>query len=161
MSECDDVVEPGLPDVPFDLTQRHDAEPTEFKRDIYSAEATAALLSNQSAGATPRQLREMLIVISVTTDDKRLPFWINSLRLLSRAIGVIIYIFGTSVFGSVGLLALPMEQMILVLIMGAGMFGRAITSGLISIVAERTPVMHVLADDEETADRVLRRVLQY
>jgi hypothetical protein len=104
--------------------------------------------------------RQMLVIISVSTDDKRSPYWLTLLRLFIRASGITVYVFATSVFAAVSLLALPMAQMLLTVILGVGIFGRAIAHGLVLAAEKEKPVMHLIADDKDTANRMLLEIMQ-
>ena len=102
----------------------------------------------------------MLLVISVETEDKRSPIWLTVARLITKAGGITIFVFATSVFAAVALLALPMTQMLLTVIMGAGVFGRAITSGLVTAVDEEMTLMHLIASNKTAADQILVNIMK-
>jgi hypothetical protein len=102
----------------------------------------------------------MLLVISFSTDDKRSPIWLKVLRLIIKAGDVTIYVLATSVFASVALVALPMAQMLLMVIMGSGVFSRAIASGLVTAAHEELPLIHLITEDEATGDYLMLKVMK-
>jgi hypothetical protein len=104
--------------------------------------------------------RQMLVIISISTDDKRSPTWLTLLRLFFRAGGITVYVFATSVFAAVALLALPMAQMLLTVIMGVGIFSRAIAYGLVLATEAEKPVMHLITGDKDAADRMMGEIMR-
>ncbi|KAF9875086.1 hypothetical protein CkaCkLH20_07352 [Colletotrichum karsti] len=104
--------------------------------------------------------RQMLVVISISQEDKRPPIWLSGLRLFFRAGGLTCFVFATSVFAAVTLLALPMSQMVLMVIVGSGFFSRAIVQKMVKTMYHERPVMHLIAEDKQTADRMLTDIMQ-
>jgi hypothetical protein len=115
--------------------------------------------NTEEAPHTAPDRREMLVVISVSTDDKRSPYWRAGLRLFLRAGAITIYVFATSVFAAVSLLALPMAQMILMVILGVGFFSRAIVQGLVLAMYKEKPIMHLITEDRDTANAIMEKIL--
>ncbi|PNS15558.1 hypothetical protein CAC42_817 [Sphaceloma murrayae] len=132
--------------------------PTAFRTALHQC---SSLAPPATTTANPHQTTQLNIALKINED--RIPTWIALLRFFSKAVGVTIYVFGTSVFAAVALLALPMSQMILVLVMGAGVFSRALAAGLVSLMREQglAAVLLVCVDQEETADRLLLQALEY
>ncbi|KAF6807105.1 hypothetical protein CSOJ01_08372 [Colletotrichum sojae] len=110
------------------------------------------------AGSPPG--RQVLVVISVSQDDKRQPYWLSGLRLFFRAGSIVCYVFATSVFAAVTLLAMPMAQMVLTVIVGSGFFSRAVVQKMVKTVYDERPVVHLIAEDKRTADRMLADVMR-
>lgn len=115
---------------------------------------------SEGAPKSTRSSRQMLVVVSVSMDDKCSPRWKTGLRLLFRVGGVTIYVFSTSIFASVSLPALPMAQMVLMVVIGAGYFSRATFQGLVLVRCKETPIMHLIAEDKDTANRMMATIMQ-
>lgn len=141
-------------------------EPSEFRKELLGLKPVentppSCKPTHPSVIANPPSDRKMLLVISVTpSEDQETPIWLHVARFFSQAFGFGVFVYGTSVFAAVTLLALPMAQMIIGVILGSGLFSRAITTGLLSAVSRHYPITHVLVDSEKTADAVLNHVLK-
>ncbi|KAI8299150.1 hypothetical protein K4K61_010911 [Colletotrichum sp. SAR11_59] len=130
-----------------------------MKESIKTAEPKWNVVDRHNYGSS-RPSRQMLVVISVSQDDKRPPYWLSGLRLFFRAGGLTCYVFATSVFAAVTLLAMPMAQMVLMVIVGSGFFSRAVVQKMVKTMYQEKPVMHLIAADEQTADRMLTDIMQ-
>ncbi|KAJ4997726.1 hypothetical protein K4K48_006542 [Colletotrichum sp. SAR 10_66] len=130
-----------------------------MKESIKTAEPKWNAVDRHNYGSS-RPSRQMLVVISVSQDDKRPPYWLSGLRLFFRAGGLTCYVFATSVFAAVTLLAMPMAQMVLMVIVGSGFFSRAVVQKMVKTMYQEKPVMHLIAADEQTADRMLTDIMQ-
>ncbi|KAJ5014902.1 hypothetical protein K4K57_000835 [Colletotrichum sp. SAR 10_99] len=130
-----------------------------MKESIKTAEPKWNAVDRHNYGSS-RPSRQMLVVISVSQDDKRPPYWLSGLRLFFRAGGLTCYVFATSVFAAVTLLAMPMAQMVLMMIVGSGFFSRAVVQKMVKTMYQEKPVMHLIAADEQTADHMLTDIMQ-
>ncbi|KAI8265680.1 hypothetical protein K4K56_005051 [Colletotrichum sp. SAR 10_98] len=130
-----------------------------MKESIKTAEPKWNAVDRHNYGSS-RPSRQMLVVISVSQDDKRPPYWLSGLRLFFRAGGLTCYVFATSVFAAVTLLAMPMAQMVLMVIVGSGFFSRAVVQKMVKTMYQEKPVMHLIAADEQTADHMLTDIMQ-
>lgn len=121
-------------------------------------DAVESSTAGEADSTTPA--RQVLVVISVSQDDKRQPYWLSGLRLFFRAGSIVCYVFATSVFAAVTLLAMPMAQMVLTVIVGSGFFSRAVVQKMVKTVYDERPVVHLIAGDKRTADRMLADVMR-
>ena len=118
----------------------------------------AATLTMRGSQQYTRPRNTVLIMVSVVDSpgEQRLSsLW----RLLSKACSIAIFVTGTAFFASVQLLALPMAVMVLVLVLSAGVFGRAIASWIVNGVEKSEPMLHVIANTTDEACRIIARIL--
>lgn len=119
----------------------------------------ADLLLRGRAKTTTEPKNTVLVMVSVidNLNEQRInAFW----RLLSKACSIAIFVTGTAFFASVQLLALPMAVMVLVLVLSAGVFGRAIATWIVTGVDKTEPMIHVIANTTTEASRIIGEVLK-
>jgi hypothetical protein len=156
---------------PYDL-QVQDGEPvtTGFRNENTGPdpiETRVAIALSQLATLSPGKVsfpgsseftkyrNAMMVIVSVATDEKVAYTWKKFWRFGSRVASVIVFVTGTILFSNVTLLPLPMAEMVVILVLGAGIFGRAISSGIVSSVEQTEPMIHIITDSEEEACRVI------
>jgi hypothetical protein len=66
--------------------------------------------------------------------------------------------FGTGLFSNVALLALPMAGRVVISVLAASIFVRAISSFVVTIIAQTEPMIHVITDSED-ACRIIAEIL--
>ncbi|GIZ46185.1 hypothetical protein CKM354_000932300 [Cercospora kikuchii] len=99
----------------------------------------------------------VLVMVSVTGNAKSSgSFW----RLISKSVSIAVFITGTALFASVTLVSLPMAVMALTLVLSAGVFGRAIAGWMVRTVAEQEPIIHVIVNNTEDANKAIRSILK-
>lgn len=115
----------------------------------------------EEASESTNSSRRVLVVVSVSMDDKRSPRWKTvCFRVCFRMCSITVFVFSTSVFAAVSLLALPMALMALMVIIGAGYFSRVIIQGMVLVMCQERPIMHLIAENRETANRMMAMILQ-
>jgi phosphotransferase system HPr-like phosphotransfer protein len=99
----------------------------------------------------------VLVMVSIvgTNSRKRASFS----RLLSKSASIAVFVAGTAMFASVTLVALPVAVLVVTLVLGAGVFGRAIAGWLVQTVSETEPMIHVIVKDEDEANHAVSRIL--
>ncbi|KAI1845486.1 hypothetical protein JX266_008344 [Neoarthrinium moseri] len=106
--------------------------------------------------------RTIALVISKTHGVNE-PAWAKNLRQgvqLFFKIGTLtIFVFGTSVLAAVVLLALPMAQMVLTLVVGSGAVGQFLIQKMADTVKKTGSSIHVIADSDEEAGAIVMRLL--
>ena len=155
-----------MSDIPYDISvQDGDNIHSKFQdptvsvqqvlRELASLKAGTATLYGSKQYTRPRN--SVLVMVSVVNqgEDPFGSFW----RLLSKCLSIATFVVGTALFASVQLLALPMAVMVLVLILAAGVFGRAIIGWIVSGVSETEPLIHVIVDTKKEAHDVIARIL--
>jgi hypothetical protein len=96
----------------------------------------------------------MMVIVSVAPDETAASSAKKLWRLISRGASLTVFVMGTMLFSNITLLALPMAGVVVILVLAAGVFGRAISSGIVASVAQMEPMIHVITDSEEEACRV-------
>jgi hypothetical protein len=153
-------------DIPYDIDVEggdsiHDALTTDEDvetalKQLSTLKAATLLMRRQQQYTRPRNA--VLIMVSVVNNanyQRINSFW----RLLSKACSIAIFVTGTAFFASVQLLALPMAVMVLVLVLSAGVFGRAIASWIVNGVEKSEPMLHVIANTRAEACKIIASVL--
>jgi hypothetical protein len=97
----------------------------------------------------------VMVTVSVLGQQKWSSWW----QLLSRAFSVSVFVTGTAFFASVTLLSLVIAVVVLTATLVAGIFGRAIVSGIVGSVADVEPVIHVISSNEDEAHRAIAEIL--
>ncbi|RYP61711.1 hypothetical protein DL771_010031 [Monosporascus sp. 5C6A] len=109
-----------------------------------------------------RQRRNIVVLISkvrpTNGDGSVTPRFLA--HLVIKLSGATVYMFATSVFAAVSLLALPMAQFVLMMVIGAGISGRHLTSYLAAKTGQKDSFIHVIADSEERAGQIVQRVFE-
>lgn len=114
---------------------------------------------------TPARNR-LLILISVARDGPdrlggpRTSLIRYATQIFFKLAAVTIYVFATSVFAAVVLLALPMAQMILMLLVGSGILGRVLVGNMVSAVKQQASFIHIIADSEQEAAGFVARIFE-
>jgi hypothetical protein len=63
-------------------------------------------------------------------------------------------------FAAVALLALPMAQMILMLVVGSGIIGRVLVGNIVSAIKQQNSFLHVIANSEQEAAGFVARIFE-
>lgn len=71
-----------------------------------------------------------------------------------------VFVTGTAFFASVTLLSLIIAVVVLTITLAAGIFGRAIASGIVSHVAKTEPMIHIISGTKEEAYRAIGEILK-
>jgi hypothetical protein len=100
----------------------------------------------------------MMVIVSVATEEKAAYSLRKARRLLSRVFSLSVFVVGTIFFSNITLLALPMAAFVIILVLAAGVFGRAISSGIVAGVAQTEPMIHIITDSELEACRVIAHI---
>ena len=108
----------------------------------------------------------LLVNISIARDvnDKNgrvTHFWRYALQLFLKLGSVTIYVFATSIFAAVSLLALPMAQMVLMLIVGAGICTRTIVGNIVYSMMQQGSLLHIIVNSEEEANNVIAEAFRH
>jgi hypothetical protein len=90
---------------------------------------------------TPARNR-LLILVSVARDRSgghgpQTSLLRYSIQVFLKLGALTIYVFATSMFAAVALLALPMAQMILMLVVGSGIIGRVLVGNIVSAIKQQ------------------------
>lgn len=91
----------------------------------------------------------MLIILTTSYDKHGPPAWLTGLQFLSKAGSITIFVLGTTVFAAVTVLALPMAQMLLMLVLGAGMGSRILATTTVASLTGRVPILPLMTRSEE------------
>lgn len=97
----------------------------------------------------------VMVMVSIVGPQKWASFW----QRLSRCFSVAVFVTGTAFFASVTLLSLIMAVVVLTLTLAAGIFGRAIASGIVSHVEEVEPVIPISFKTKDEAYRAIAEIL--
>ena len=113
---------------------------------------------------TPARNR-LLVLISVARDsqDDQGPttsLFRSGIQVFLKLGALTIYVFATSIFAAVTLLALPMAQMILMLVVGAGILGRVLVGNVAHTIKQQNSFIHVIADSEQEAAGFVARIFE-
>lgn len=98
----------------------------------------------------------VLVMISVVGSRPGASFW----RLMSKTFSIGVFITGTALFASSTLVAMPMAVMALTLVLSAGVFGRAIAGWMVRRVADEEPMIHVIVNSEDEANKAICCILK-
>ena len=98
----------------------------------------------------------VFVIVSITSHSHN---WRKTfIRSLSRITSLAVFIVGTACFASAQLLSIAMATFVLTCVLGAGVFGRAITSWIVTGIETADPMVHFVADTEDEALFVLARL---
>lgn len=153
-------------DIPYDVSIRNgDSILSKLKNPDASANQVLHQLASLKAGIIKfhgskqytRPRNTILVMVSVANQGQD-PYR-SVLQLFSKCTSIATFITGTALFASVQLLALPVAVMTLTLILGAGVFGRAITGWIVSGVSKTEPLVPVVVNTTQEAQHVIARIL--
>ena len=102
--------------------------------------------NNGSWGSTDSRC-SVTVLVSVVDKNWKTSFY----RLFSKAASISVFVTGTAIFASVVLLSLEAVVMILTLLLCGGIFGRALASGIVSIISSDEPLLHAITPPEHEA----------
>ncbi|KAL9636216.1 MAG: hypothetical protein Q9164_002957 [Protoblastenia rupestris] len=133
-------------DIPYDVSIRNgdsilpklknpDASAHQVLHQLASLKAGTVTLRGSKQYTRPRNA--VLVMVSVVNQGP--DRYRSILRLVSKCTSIATFVTGTALFASVQLLALPVATMTLTLVLGAGVFGRAITGWIVSGVSKTEP----------------------
>lgn len=106
------------------------------------------------AGGAPRNV--LFVLVSVKLGDHN---WKKTFtRSLSKITSLAVFIVGTACFASAQLLSIAMATFVLTCVLGAGVFGRAITSWIVSGIETADPMVHYVAENDKEAHYVLTQL---
>jgi hypothetical protein len=108
----------------------------------------------------------LLIIISIARDVKAPGGRTTSTfryfnQVVSRFASLLVYAFGTAIFSSAALLAIPVAEMILVLVLGAGVLSRVIAKNMVRAIDQRNSMVHIVSKNEHDAEEVVRSVFMH
>ena len=95
-----------------------------------------------------------------STGGRSTPFWRYGLQIILKLGSITIYVFGTSIFAAVTIPALPMAQMIIRIVVGAGILARAITRNIAHAILEQDSLLHIIASNETDAIEIISRAFK-
>lgn len=98
----------------------------------------------------------VLVMISVVGSKP----WASLWRLMSKSFSISVFITGTALFASSTLVAMTMAVMALTLVLGAGVFSRAIAGWMVRKVADEEPMIHVIVNSEDEASKAICCILK-
>lgn len=111
-------------------------------------------IHQRTARSWPRNV--LFVMVSVTSHSHT---WRKTfIRSLSKITSIAVFIVGTACFASAQLLSIAMATFVLTCVLGAGVFGRAITSWIVTGIETADPMIHFVADTTEEAYYVLARL---
>ncbi|KAJ4291875.1 hypothetical protein N0V90_009771 [Kalmusia sp. IMI 367209] len=84
-----------------------------------------------------------------------------SLQILARLCSSTVYVFGTVLFSSSTLLAFPMAEMVLMLVLGAGVLSRVMATSIVNAILLQDSMIHIIANNEVEADDVVAAVFRH
>ncbi|RDW78263.1 hypothetical protein BP5796_06115 [Coleophoma crateriformis] len=114
-----------------------------------------------TVSSLPTQHRSsILVMVSVAHDLQNLPRWRSGLQILAKCGSVIVFVFGTCIFSAVSLLAMPMVQMVVVLILAAGIGSRLIAKAIVAEITKTEPMVHVVTNDESQAFEAIAEIFR-
>ena len=107
----------------------------------------------------------LLVNISIARDvnhkgGRVTPIWRYALQLFLKLGSVTIYVFATSIFAAVTLLALPMAQMVLMLIVGAGICARTMVGNIVYTMMQQGSLLHIIVNSADEASEVIAEVFR-
>lgn len=153
-------------DIPYDVSIRNgdsfepklknpDASVHQVLHQLASLKAGTVMLHGSKQYTRPRNA--VIVMVSVVNQGQNR---IRSiLRLVSKCVSIATFVTGTAIFASVHLLAMPVAAMSLTVIIGAGVFGRAITKWIVSNVSKTEPLIHEIVNTTQEAQDVIARIL--
>ncbi|KAF2109746.1 hypothetical protein BDV96DRAFT_651716 [Lophiotrema nucula] len=98
----------------------------------------------------------LFVLVSVTSQSHN---WRQTFtRSLSKIISIAVFIVGTACFASAQLLSIAMATFVLACVLGAGVFGRAITSWIVAGIETADPMIHFVAETELEAHFILAQL---
>lgn len=75
--------------------------------------------------------------------------WHFGFQIFAKACSITVFVFGTCVFAGVSLLAMPMAQLVTMLILAAGLGSRTISRGIVSQLFKSEPMIHIITTNEQ------------
>jgi hypothetical protein len=107
----------------------------------------------------------LLILITIARDGRdtggpKTSIARYAIQVFLKLGAITIYVFATSLFAAVLLLALPMAQMILMLIVGSGVLGRVLVGNIVSAVKRQASFLHIVAHSEQEAAGFVARIFE-
>ena len=112
-----------------------------------------------SRAPTTLQDNRLMVLISIARDShKDGPQTSNrrfALQIFPNLVSIIIFVFASSIFAAVTLLALPMAQMILVLVVGSAIISRALVRRIVLSIQKQRKFLCIIVTTEAEAEEVL------
>ncbi|KAH7083744.1 hypothetical protein FB567DRAFT_446817 [Paraphoma chrysanthemicola] len=133
------------------------SEPDNIGRALKHMETMPAGKVSFSGSTQYTQPRNTVLVMVSISGNTRLA---SVSRLASKAISIAVFVTGTAMFASVTLVAINMAILVLVLVLSAGGFSRAIAGWLVRRISEKEPMIHVIVNSEEEANQAMCRILK-
>ena len=155
-----------MSDVPYDVSiengdsilsklENPDASAQQVLHQLASLKAGTVKLHGSKQYTRPRNS----VIVMVSVANKGQNHYRSFLRLGSKCTSIATFVMGTAIFASVQLLALPVAVMTITVILGLGVFGRAITGWIVSGVNKTEPLIHVIVNTTQEAQYVIARVI--
>lgn len=155
-----------MSDIPYDVSvQNGDNILSKLRNSDISAHEMLHQLAGLKAGTVKldgskqytRPRNAVLVMISVASQKQK--FLRAALRLVSIFISIATLIAATALFASVNFVTLPVATTTFLLILAVVVYGRAITEKLVSDGSKTEPLIHVIVDTKQEAQRVIARIL--
>lgn len=106
-----------------------------------------------------RDDNKLMILISIARDSHkdgpRTSSWRYGLQIFLNLGSITIFVFATSIFAAVTLLALPMSQMILMIVVGTAVISRALVSKIVDTIQKQRNFLHIIVTTKKEASEVL------
>lgn len=96
-----------------------------------------------------------MIMVSIIGEPRFRSLW----RLLSKTFSIAAFVTGTAMLASVTLVPLHIAIMVLLVMLCAGVWCRAITGWMVSLAFETEPMIHVISDTRSEASQAIREIL--
>lgn len=93
----------------------------------------------------------MLIMVSTARNSSydSQATWRFAFQIFAKAASVTVFVFGTCVLAAVTLLAMPMAQMVAMLILAAGLGSRTVARGITARYSQSGSLLHVISASEK------------
>jgi hypothetical protein len=117
-------------------------------------------ITSGSSKLTTKHRNAILVLVSVARNHHEKTFWRTLFQVFTKALSVTVFVFGTCVLSAVSLLAMPMAQLVLMMILAAGVGSRVIAGGIVTAVAKNEPMLHVITENEEDAFKVMAEIFE-
>lgn len=111
-----------------------------------------------ASDSSNRPKNSVMVLVSTAFDSNKRSFWRSAFQVFTKAAGVTVFVFSTCVLSAVSLLAMPMAQLVLMSVVGAGVGSRVVASSIVSAVGKRQPMIHVITDNNMEATQVVREL---
>ncbi|KAF4625809.1 hypothetical protein G7Y89_g12354 [Cudoniella acicularis] len=165
-----------ISDIPYDFEVRggqritSDSSSDSEQFPAQAGEPMLALTINKLKTLKPAGLRligpklhtkprnSVLVLVSVARDIHEKTFWRSVFQVFTKSASITVFVFGTCVLSAVTLLAMPMAQLVLMMVLAAGVGSRVISGGIVSAISKNEPMIHVIGESEEEAFKIMTEI---